>query len=71
MFVWTGEVCLSLDGAVVLALGLLQDDADPLSGRELGEADEGHFALEALVFHRDLLANFQNLVSHRSSLIHS
>lgn len=64
VLVGAGEVCLSLDGAVVLALGLLQDDADPFSGRELGKTDEGHLTLEALVFHRDLLADLQRLVRH-------
>ena len=41
MLVRTVEVSLSLDGAVVLALGFVEDDADPLAGRELGHADIG------------------------------
>ena len=35
------EVSFSLDGAVVLALWFVEDDPDPLAGRELGHADIG------------------------------
>lgn len=41
MILLAGEVALALHGAVVFALGLVQDDSYPLPGREGRGADEG------------------------------
>ena len=44
MFVLALEVDPSLNAAVVLAFGLVQDEADPGSGRKVGVAEVSHRA---------------------------
>lgn len=46
-----GEVALALHGAVVLALGLIQDDSHPFPRGKEGVADVGHRAALALADH--------------------
>lgn len=46
-----GEVALALHGAVVLALGLVQNDSHPFPGGEEGVADVGHRAALPLADH--------------------
>lgn len=58
MLLLAGEVGFALDGAVVLALGLLEDDANPFSGGKLCHADKGHLTYQVLLFDLDPLAEF-------------
>lgn len=51
MVLLAGEVALPLHGAVVLALGLVQDDSHPLPGGKEGVSDVGHRAALALADH--------------------
>lgn len=46
-----GEVALALHGAVVLALGLIQDDSHPFPRGKEGVADVGHGAALPLADH--------------------
>lgn len=53
-----GEVALALHGAVVLALGLVQDDPHPFPGGEERVADVGHRAALPLADHLHRGAHF-------------
>lgn len=58
MILLAGEVALSLHGAVVLALGLVQDDSHPFSGGKERVADVGHRAALPLPDHLHQRAHF-------------
>lgn len=51
MILLAGEVALALHGAVVLALGLIQDDSHPFPRGKEGVADVGHRATLPLADH--------------------
>lgn len=58
------EIAIALDGAIVLARGILEDDADPVAGGEGGLADELDGACAAVV-ELDDLADLE-CVCHRA-----
>ncbi len=58
MILLAGEVALALHGAVVLALGLVQDDSHPFSGGKERVADVGHRAALPLPDHLHQGAHF-------------
>lgn len=51
MMLLAGEVALALHGAVVLALGLIQNDSHPFPRGKEGVADVGHRAALPLADH--------------------
>lgn len=58
MMLLTGEVTLALHGAVVLALGLVQNDSHPFPRGKEGVADVGHRAALPLADHLHQGAHF-------------
>lgn len=58
MVLFTGEVAFALHGAIILALGLTQDDSHPFPrGKERGP-DVGHCAALLLPYHLHQGAHF-------------
>lgn len=58
MILFTGEVTLSLYGAVIFALGFIQDDPHPFSRGKEGGPDVGHCATLPLPNHLHQGAHF-------------